>query len=201
MIKTTKRTKAKKGQFDHLKATEGKTLTEEQIRAWVKHYEVHSNFPGFKIPCSKTGKLSTCVGPWKDKKIKEFGSAENLLRNYVSRSALKSVKTAVITPIGSKGKKVRKKKEKTEDQIKEEKIRKSIPQLKETVRGPLSGQDLIDCTRNACQRPDIFLDNGRNCNGCDFYEICENSLKNLPDFVDYVDGKFVNIEHKKKKKK
>lgn len=193
-------TKAKKGQFNHLKPVEGQVLTEIQIKQWVEHFNERGNFPGFKIPCSKTGKLSTCVGPWKDKKIKEFGSAENLLRNYVSRSALKSVKTAVITPIGSKGKKVRKKKEKTEEQIKEEKIRKSIPQLKETVRGPLSGQALIDSTRNACQRPDIFLDNGRNCNGCDFYEICENSLKNLPDFVDYVDGHFVNVEGKRKRK-
>jgi len=193
-------TKAKKGEFNHLKPVEGQVLTEAQIKAWIEHFEERGNFPGFKIPCSKTGKLSTCVGPWKDKKIKEFGSAENLLRNYVSRSANKTLRTAVITPIGAKPKKGRKRKEKTEEQIREEKVRKSIPQFKETIRGPLSGNDLIESTRHSCQRPDIFLDNGRNCNGCEFYQICENSLKNLPDWVDYVDGKFVHVEGKKKRR-
>jgi hypothetical protein len=192
--------KATKHQFDHLKAVEGKPLNEEQIQIFVKHFNERGNFPGFKIPCSVTGKLTTCVGPWKDKKIAEFGGPENLLRNYVSRSANKKLKVHKITPIGATKKKSSKKKEKTDEQIREEKVRKSIPQFKETVRGPLSGKDLIESTRNACQRPDIFLDNGRNCNGCDFYEICENSLKNLPDFVDFIDGKFVNIEGKKKKK-
>jgi hypothetical protein len=193
-------TKAKKGEFNHLKPVEGQVLTEEQIKLWVIHFNERGNFPGFKIPCSKTGKLSTCVGPWKDKKIAEFGSAENLLRNYVSRSANKTLKTAVIRSIGTNGRVGRKKKEKTVEQLREEKIRKSIPQLKETVRGPLSGPELIESTRSACQRPDIFLDNGRNCNGCEFYGICENSLKTLPDFVDYVDGQFVNVEGKRKRR-
>jgi hypothetical protein len=35
------------------------------------------------------------------------------------------------------------------------------------------------CTVNACWRPDIYLDNGRNCNGCSLFENCSCKIKRL----------------------
>ena len=71
--------RAKKGQRFKIKA---EPLTEELVQYFVKYYEENGSFPGSKIPCSVTGKLTTCVGPWMRKKIKEYGSAEKLLRGY-----------------------------------------------------------------------------------------------------------------------
>jgi hypothetical protein len=37
-------------------------------------------------------KLTTCVGPWRAKKIAEYGSLENLLRNYKCRGVNKKLR-------------------------------------------------------------------------------------------------------------
>ena len=89
MIKTAKKKKAAKGKGFKIKAM---PLSEEQITLFVKHYKQFKAFPGSKIPCTITGKLTTCVGPWMLKKIKQFGSAESLLRNYKCRGAIKDQK-------------------------------------------------------------------------------------------------------------
>jgi hypothetical protein len=34
-------------------------------------------------------------------------------------------------------------------------------------------------TESACIRPDIFLDNDRNCDDCPYYEACRCALKRL----------------------
>lgn len=34
-------------------------------------------------------------------------------------------------------------------------------------------------TKNACIRPDIFLDNDRNCDDCPYYDNCECNIKKL----------------------
>lgn len=35
------------------------------------------------------------------------------------------------------------------------------------------------CTINACWRPDIYLDNGKSCNGCSLFENCACQIKRL----------------------
>ena len=163
-----------------LRATEGQLLTEDQIKAFLEHFNKTGSFPGNKIPCSKSGKLTTCVGPWKLKKIKEFGSAEALLRTYTCRGVNKKIKEVKIKGI-PKAKKE-----------KEEKVY-DIPQMKNTVRGPITGKALTEHSKTACMRPDVFLDNGRHCYECPHFEVCSNNLKCLTKGFAFTNGEFVEV--------
>ena len=158
MIAVMKTNRAKKNSAKHFKAVAGKRLTEEQIKLFIEFYNVHKTVPGNKIPCNVTGKLTTCVGPWKDKKIKEYGGLENLLRNYKRREATPKVKK--------------------EQQQKETSY--SLPIMKLRVPKPLTPEQLAKESKSVCLRPDIYLDNGRHCEGCFYYNFCLSGLKKLP---------------------
>lgn len=167
--KAPKKKRAPKGKGFKIEA---KPLTEDQIKFFLSFYKENKSFPGSKIPCNATGKLTTCVGPWLVKKVKEFGSAEALLRNYKCRGALKVQK---VKPISKKAQKRRKNKE-----LKDENKNWDIPKV-DLLSGPrpLSSLEIGETTRTTCLRPDLFLDNDRACDGCEFFEFCENGLKSL----------------------
>ena len=187
VVKSTAKKKGKALKGDPtLRAVEGQQLTERQIKAFVAQYNERGNFPAHKIVCTVTGKLSTAVGPWLRKQVAKFGSAENLLRNYKCRNATKKVKPVKV-------KKVRRFSRKHKDTNEDENKRYDIPTYNPNpIKVILGGERLIEDTRTACQRPDIYIHNGRNCGGCGFYEICENSLKCLPKWMKYEDGEFVS---------
>jgi hypothetical protein len=168
--KTTARKKGKKSTKIKLEA---KPLTEEQILEFVRHYNEHGSFPGSKIPCNMTGKLTTCVGPWMIKKIKEYGGPENLLRKYKCRGALKAKREA-LKPV-SKNKKRRQ----VLKEMKTEQKDWNIPKMSFTPPQPLSDAEITECTKGACLRPDIFLDNDRHCDGCEFFDLCSCASKAL----------------------
>jgi len=156
--------RAKKNSAKAFKAVKGKFLTEEQIKLFVEFYGVHKTIPGNKIVCNATGNLTTCVGPWKDKKIKEYGGIENLLRNYKRREA-SSKKMIVIIK-----------------QQESERVVYDLPILTyKTV--PLTNEQLSRETKSACLRPDIYLTNGRHCDGCEYFNLCVSRLKKLPKYA------------------
>lgn len=149
-----------------------KPLTEQQIQEFVKHYNKFKSFPGSKIPCNVTGKLTTCVGPWMVKKIKEFGGAENLLRNYKCRGAIKASKQ-IIKPVSNKKRRIKIK------DLKDEQKNWDIPKVSQESSRPISDIELSEASSTTCFRPDVFLDNDRHCDGCEFFDVCTNSMKNL----------------------
>jgi hypothetical protein len=151
-------------------------LSEDQIVAFVKHFNKHGSFPGSKIPCTVTGKLTTCIGPWMKKKIKEFGGAENLLRNYKCRGALK-IERQLIKPVS-----VRKAKKQKLNKIKDENKQWDIPKIEFAPPRPLTQSEINETSKSQCLRPDIFLTNGRHCDGCEYFNLCENYLKCLPKY-------------------
>ena len=159
----------KKSTNTNLKPVAGQQLTEEQIKGIVEHFNTKGSIPGNKIICTATGKLTTCVGPWRAKKIKEYGGIENLLRTYKCRGVNKALRAEKVKAIGSKVKKTKEKEE----------VTYTVPQMKITERKPLQGQDLIEATKASCQRPDIYLNDNRTCNNCGFCDICLNSLKKV----------------------
>jgi len=159
----------KKNTNTTLKPVAGIQFSDEQIKAIVTHFNTKGSIPGNKIVCTATGKLTTCVGPWRTKKIKEYGSLENLLRTYKCRGVNKALRAEKVKAIGTKAKKVKEKEE----------VIYEIPQMKITERKPLQGQDLIDSLKTACARPDIYLNDNRSCNNCGFCDICLNSLKKV----------------------
>lgn len=151
-------------------------LTESQITMFVKHYKKHGSFPGSKIPCNATGKLTTCIGPWMKKKIKEFGGPENLLRNYKCRGAIKAERQ-IIKPVTK-----RKRKPKTK-LLKDENKQWDIPKIAFAPPRPLTQSEISQASKTQCFRPDIYLTNGRHCEGCELFEVCQNSLKTLPSYL------------------
>lgn len=153
---------------------EAKPLTEQQIKEFLDFYNKNKSFPGSKIPCNVTGKLTTCIGPWMKKKIKEFGGAENLLRNYKCRGALKAERL-IIKPV------TKRRKVKTAI-IKDENKDWSIPKIDFTPPRPLTNSEITETSKTQCLRPDIFLSNGRHCDGCEVYQHCVNYLKCLPKY-------------------
>ena len=160
-----KTNRAKKNSAKQFKAVAGKLLSEEQIKQFIEFYKVHKTIPGNKIPCNATGKLTTCVGPWKDKKIKEYGSLENLLRNYKRKEA---------SP----------KKQKQSTQQKEQaNVVYDVPVFRLRVPVPLTREQIAQDSKSACFRPDIFLNNGRHCDGCSYFSTCLSSLKKLPKYA------------------
>lgn len=169
-----------------------KPLTEQQIKEFVAHYKEYGNFPGLKIPCSITGKLTTCVGPWMVKKIKEFGSPENLLRNYKCRGAMKEERDAV-KPI-----KIRRPRMSKNKPPKPE-VEYTVPKFVEYHPVPITFDDVKIITKTQCMRPDLFLNNKRNCEGCPYYEVCELHLKCLPKGVAFDGKNFVDASDFKKK--
>lgn len=170
MAKTTVKKKGKKSTKIKIEA---KPLTEEQIQEFVRHYNEHGSFPGSKIPCNMTGKLTTCVGPWMVKKIKEFGGPENLLRKYKCRGALKAKKEAL------KPKSQNKKRREMFKSLKDENKNWDLPKMTMEPPKPMTDVDIAECTKTVCFRPDIFLNNDRYCDGCEFFSVCSNAHKCL----------------------
>ena len=190
MIKTaTKQVKAAKGKAFSIKAG---PLSEEQITMFVNHYKQFKAFPGSKIPCTITGKLTTCVGPWMLKKIKEFGSAESLLRNYKCRGAIKEQRVKALPQ------KV-KRKAKLKELVEKEHGRYDIPALDSFIK-PAS-YDPAKESETKCLRPDIFLSNDRHCDGCHHFKICRSRLRTLPRHVSFNGTNFVYESERKTKRK
>jgi hypothetical protein len=169
-----------------IKAVAGQKLSEEQIKAFVEHFNTKGSIPGNKIICNETFKLTTCVGPWRAKKIAEYGSLENLLRNYKCRGVNKKIRQEKIKAIGSTVKRGRKTKQKEE-------INYDIPKMTFKQRDPLAGEQLTEMTKKICQRPDVFLNNGRHCLDCPTFELCANANKCLTKGFAFKDGEFVEV--------
>ena len=162
-----KTNRAKKGSAKQFKAVAGKLMSEEQIKQFIEFYKVHKTIPGNKIPCNATGKLTTCVGPWKDKKIKEYGSLENLLRNYKRKEASPKKQKQVVS----------------KQHQENEQVVYNLPILKFEAPKPLTPEQLAQESKSVCLRPDIYLTNGKHCDGCSYYSLCLSSLKKLPKYA------------------
>lgn len=178
------KTKKKRVRIDaSIKAIAGKQLTEEQIKIYVDKFNKDGNFPGHKIPCTVTGKLTTAVGPWLRKKVKEFGSVENLLRGYKCRGALKAEKPQKVKAIGVK----KRRNGKTKVDVKD------IPAMPTGTKRPQTAEEFREASHRECARPDIFLDNGRHCLDCPHFANCENDIKCLPKGYKFINGEFVEV--------
>lgn len=185
--KVRKIAKKRKGKARKFEPIAAKPLTEEQIQAFVAHFNKNGSFPGNKIPCSVTGKLTTAVGPWLRLKVKEYGSAEKFLRGYKCRGALKAERPPKEKKVSKRAIRAAKR----EAREKKKEMLSTPLQLPNSPPRPLTKKEWIEESRSVCLRPSIFLDNGRHCEGCPFYDFCENRNKKLPKGCKFKDGKFV----------
>jgi hypothetical protein len=136
------------------------------------HYLTHGHLINKKIQCNKCETEITCFGTNLEGKITKFGCLAHLLETFICRGckSLAAPKKVV------KVKKVSVKKEKQEE-IKNYDVPKmqfSVPRNVFLKDAP----DIIEAyTAFSCGAPALYLNNGRKCTGCLFFDNCGCALK------------------------
>ena len=145
---------------------------------WVECYNKTGKLPSLKLPCTTCDGSSTCFGSNLENRINKFGTLWSLLDEFKCRSCVSASK-----PKKEKKISVRFMKRKEKEAKKE----LPIPQVKQFVpRNVLlkDAPDIIESyTSFSCAAPALYLDNGRACHGCAFYNNCMCALKGKNDFA------------------
>ena len=165
------------------------------VTDWIESYTQTCKLPELRIPCisEDCDVTTTCFGSNLEGRIKKTeGGLRALLTTFKCRSCRggASAKTVRMTmkdgvPLKRAAKAVRKG---TKKAAKEE----HIEQLKQALRSATMSVNAVpqrvsfndpeavrQLTEGACQRPDIYLDNDRACDGCGLYEHCACKSKQL----------------------
>ena len=135
-----------------------------------------------KIACTKCEGLVTAFGSNLEGKIKKYGGLSNLLETFTCRKCVSASKPAKVEKI----KKVRKVKlhKKTNEQGE---TVYDIPKMKfSTPRNVFlkDAPDLIEnLTKFSCAAPQLFLNNGKTCDGCAFWNNCKCPIKTSNEFA------------------
>ena len=138
----------------------------------LDNYKKTGHLIGKKIECTKCSTPITCFGTNLEGKVKKVGTLEILLETFICRNC-KSVSKPAKAP---KVKKVSVKKGKREE-IKSYDVPKmqfSVPRNVFLKDAP----DIIEAyTAFSCGAPALYLNNGRKCTGCLFFDNCGCALK------------------------
>jgi hypothetical protein len=67
--------------------------------------------------------------------------------------------------------------------LKDEHEEWSIPKINFTPPRPLNSSEISETTLTQCLRPDIYLTNGRHCDGCELFDLCQNPIKSMPKYA------------------
>ena len=137
---------------------------------WIKSYNETKKLPSLKIPCSKCDGSSTAFGSNLEKKIAQFKGLDILLDTFICRSCKSEGKIKTV--------KVTVKREKKKDK---EEIVYNIPKMKGFIPTNAYLKDTPELvqsmTRFICVSPQLYLDNGRKCSGCVYFDNCNCALK------------------------
>jgi hypothetical protein len=155
---------------------ETKYMTPEKVALFVKTYEEKGKLPEKKIPCVKCGEAVSMFNDNLKHRVAKFGSVFNLLTQFECRVCRKSEKVAKTT------KKISKKKEKV---LNEDIIHIPIKMV-QSERNVMSFQTIAaskeltaEFTNGSCMQPHMFLNQGRSCKGCIFFDNCLCSCKQI----------------------
>lgn len=55
----------------------------------------------------------------------------------------------------------------------------SEPKTKDNRNVLKTADGIANVTQAACIRPDIYLDNGKHCEGCPYFEYCKSKIRRL----------------------
>lgn len=162
------------------------------LPGWVKYYEENKKLPHNKITCKECRQTATSMfGTNLGNTLPKFGNdMEALLKGFVCRPCrtMKTENERLKKPKEEKKPKVTKEVavltlEELEDR--KEEVRKSIPKIdfeaKPVPITPTSTDQVRMITSSSCMRPDIYLDNGRFCNGCHWEKHCICPIKKISE--------------------
>lgn len=144
----------------------------------LKRFKDTGELVGKKIECNSCSTLITCFGTNLEGKIVKFGGIENLLSTFKCRACVSASKPKKEKKVSIRFIK-RKEREAKKDL--------PIPQVKQFVPRNVFLKDAPDIiesyTSFSCAAPALYLDNGRACHGCAFYNNCMCALKGKNDFA------------------
>lgn len=162
------------------------------IEDWAKQYDTNGKLPAPKIPCSSAGckNETTCFSTnLKTRVAATEGGIRTLLRTFKCRSC-RTQTSSVLEPAGVIEKPVRRAAKRTTTKAAQKQSR--VEELNQAARSAVIDVNAVpvrynfndpehvrQLTEGACQRPDIYLDNDRACDGCSLYEHCACSAKQL----------------------
>ena len=150
-------------------------------KEWVEFFEKHKKFPQKKVGCVDCNHLTDMFSTNLNNRIERFGGPMQLLTQFQCRACRPESAKRVVNKGVKRGRKA----------VREE----HIEALKESARNlkceynittiPLDDKHqgaVEEVTRgNNCWRPDMFLDNGRACNGCSLFKHCLCSFKRIKE--------------------
>ncbi len=144
------------------------------ITAWIETFNSTGKLPEQRIPCSNESctTSTTCFGANLDSKIAKHGGLMNLLTTFECRECRSASKPAKVKPVRA-----------PRASTKQEEPTQSTPRVNinaTPTRFDFKNEsDVQELTSGQCQRPDIFLDNDRACDGCGLYAHCACTSKRL----------------------
>lgn len=143
-----------------------------------EHYLQHGHLINKKIQCNQCETDVTMFGSNLENRINKFGTLWSLLDEFKCRkcvSASKPKKEKVVSVRFMK---------RVE---KEEKKKLDIPKMKFSVPRNVFLKDAPDIiesvTQFSCAAPALFLNNGKNCDGCAFWNNCQCPIKTSNEFA------------------
>jgi len=147
-----------------------------------EHFVKTGHLINKKIQCNKCETDVTMFGSNLENRIKKFGTLWSLLDEFKCRKCVSASKPA--KPI--KEKKVRKVKlhVKTDENGQ---VKYDIPVFKISTPKNTFLKDepelVADLTKFSCVAPQLFLNNGKTCDGCVFWSNCQCPIKTSNEFA------------------
>jgi hypothetical protein len=154
------------------------------INGWVKYYNKNKTIPSDGITCKNCKHEIKCNQLQLKRLLVKFeNNIEKLLVNFTCKECIRFNKEEIrLQEKELQVKKPIEKKVLTWEEIEDRKdeIRKSIPVLKyEKIKPitPKNKEGVEELTKSSCVRPDIYLNNGKYCDGCPWSEYCICRIK------------------------
>jgi len=161
------------------------TLTHQRtnVSTWTKLYTETGKLPQSKVGCNTCSNYTTLFGDNLIKRVARFGTIKLLLETFKCRFCLSDTKPDGVQRAVIVDRKPRKKRTDTKV-AREEALMVTVSSMKHTYR--TTTVDLVknasECavtTKGSCFHPNLYLDNGRFCNGCALFDNCACAIKKL----------------------
>ena len=161
------------------------------IEEWAQQYDKNGKLPEPKIPCSTVGCEvgTTCFSTNLKTRVEATEGGVRVLLSTFKCRGCRAGSVVAEKPVLARVAKATKK-PKTVTKAAQKQTR--VEELNQAARSAQVNVDAVpvrynfdsqehvrQLTEGACQRPDIYLDNDRACDGCALYEHCACTAKQL----------------------
>lgn len=165
------------------------------IEEWAQQYDKNEKLPNQKIPCTTEGcttETTCCSTNLKTRVTAHPEGVRGLLRDFKCRSCRSESSGQTKTSSSAEKPRLQRAAKASKKTTKAAVKQTRIEELNEAARAATVDVNAVpvkynfedpeavrQLTEGSCQRPDIYLDNDRACDGCSLYEHCACASKQL----------------------